>query len=182
MNVLDMVTSIFGGGITGLIGTALQSIYQYKTKQLEIDLEKQKGLNELEQRKLDIQMQAQEWASRTQIAQITTQGETDKADAEALAESYKTEPVQYSEKSLLTHAQNWILVFLDAFRAIIRPGLTVYLCAITTLIYHQTRSLLANNSMDSFGLLERLVNTILYLTTSVVLWWFGSRNTSKPKA
>ncbi len=176
MSILDSILSVVSGGATGLIGTAVQSIYQYKTRQLDIDLEKTKAANELEKQKLDIQMQAQEWASRTHIAEITTQGEVDKADAASLAASYNTEPQQYSEKSLLTHGQEWIMVLLDALRGIIRPGLTIYLCVVVSLIYFQTRGLIPSNQGDSFALLEKLVNTILYVTTSVILWWFGSRN------
>jgi hypothetical protein len=176
MSVLDSVLSVLSGGATGLIGTALQSVYQYKTRKLDIELEKSKAANELEQRKLDIEMQKQEWASRTQIAQITTAGEVDKADAETLAASYQLEPQQYSEKSLLSHGQEWVMVLLDAIRAIIRPGLTIYLCVLTSLIYFQTRGLIQTNQGDSFALLEKLVNTILYLFTTIVCWYFGTRN------
>jgi hypothetical protein len=175
MSIIDSVLSVLSGGATGLIGTALQSVYQYKTRKLDIELEKSKAANELEQRKLDIEQTKQEWASRTQIAEITTAGEVDKADAEALEKSYELEPQQYSEKSLLTRAQNWLFVLVDTFRALIRPSITVYLCVIVTLIYVQTRGLITTNQTDSFALLEKLVNTILYVTTSVVLWWFGSR-------
>lgn len=174
-SALSSVLSVVSGGATGLIGTAVQGYYTYKSKQLDIDLEKTKAANELEQRKLDIQMQAAEWASRTQIAEITTQGETDKADADTLKAAYATEPQQYSEKSLLTHGQEWLMVALDFLRGIIRPGLTLYLCGITTMIYMQTRGLITTNQSDSFALLQRLVDTILYLTTSCVLFWFGSR-------
>jgi hypothetical protein len=176
MSVLDSVLSVLSGGATGLIGTALQSVYQYKTRKLDIELEKSKAANELEQRKLDIEMQKQEWASRTQIAEITTAGEVDKADAETLAASYQLEPQQYSEKSLLSHGQEWVMVLLDAIRAIIRPGLTIYLCVLTSLIYFQTRGLIQTNQGDSFALLEKLVNTILYLFTTIVCWYFGTRN------
>lgn len=176
MNILGALTSILGGGITGLVGTALQSFYQYKTRQLDIDLEKTKAANELAQRKLDAEIQAQEWASRTKVAEITTAGEVDKADDAALAASYQLEPQQYSEKSLLTHAQNWLFVLIDALRAFIRPGMTIYLCVLTTLIYQQTRGLIKTEPSDSFALLQRLVDTILYLFTTVTLWYFGSRN------
>lgn len=178
MDILGAVTSILGGGITGLAGTVIQSVYTYKSKQLDIDLEKTKAANEIVERKLDAEIMAQEWAAKTQVATITAQSETDKADAAALAASYN-EPAQYSEKTLLTHAQNWVMVFLDALRAIIRPGLTIYLCAVTTMIYIQTRSLITGNPTDSFALLEKLVDTILYLTTTCILWWFGSRNKTK---
>ncbi len=178
MSILDSILSIASGGITGLVGTAVQGYYTYKSKQLDIDLEKTKAQNEIELRKIDIQMQTAEWASRTQIAEITTQGEVDKADTQALVASYN-EPVQYSEKTLLTHAQEWVMVGLDALRAIIRPGLTLYLCAITTMIYIQTKGLINSNSGDSFALLTKLIDTVLYLTTTCVLWWFGSRNKVK---
>lgn len=178
MSILDSVLSVISGGATGLIGTAVQSVYQYKTRQLDIDLEKTKAANEIEKIKLDIEMQKQEWSSRTQIATIQTTGEVDKADAAALVASYDMEPKQYSEKSLLTHGQEWIMVLLDALRAIIRPGLTVYLCVVTSLIYFETRGLIqiVDNQTNAFALLEKLVNTILYVTTTCILWWFGSRN------
>jgi hypothetical protein len=176
MSILDSILSVVSGGATGLIGTAVQSYFQFQTRKLDIDLEKTKGANELAKQELDIKMQAQEWASRTQIAQVTTQGEVDKADAASLVASFSTEPQQYSEKSLLTHGQEWIMVLLDALRGIIRPGLTIYLCVVVSLIYFQTRGLIPSNQGDSFALLEKLVNTILYVTTSVILWWFGSRN------
>jgi hypothetical protein len=179
MSIIDSVLSVLSGGATGLIGTAIQSVYQYQTRKLDIDLEKQKGLNEIEQRKLDIEQTKQEWASRTQIAQITTAGEVDKADAETLAASYQLEPQQYSEKSLLTHGQEWVMVLLDALRAIIRPGLTIYLCILVSLIYFETRGLIDTQQQNSFALLEKLVNTILYIFTTCTLWYFGSRNKSK---
>jgi len=176
MDILGLVTSALGGGVTGLVGTALQSVFAYKSKKLDIELEKQKAANEIELRKIDIQMQAAEWASRTHIAEVTTKGEVDKADAATLAASYQLEPQQYSERSLLSHGQEWVMVIIDALRAIIRPAMTIYLCVLASLIYFQTRGLINSNQGDAFQLLEKLVETILYLFTSVTLWWFGSRN------
>ena len=94
MSILDSILSVVSGGATGLIGTAVQTYFQFQTRKLDIDLEKTKGANELAKQELDIKMQAQEWASRTQIAQVTTQGEVDKADAASLVASYGQEPQQ----------------------------------------------------------------------------------------
>ena len=74
MSILDSVLSVLSGGATGLIGTAIQSVYQFQTRKLDIELEKTKAANEIEMRKLDIQQTSMEWANRTQIAQVTTQG------------------------------------------------------------------------------------------------------------
>lgn len=180
MDVLGSLLSVVSGGATGLIGTVIQSVTTYKTKKLDIELEKQKAANEIELRKIDVEMTKQEWASRMQIAEVTTQGEVDKADAETLAKSYDLEPQQYSEKTLLTRTQNWLFVLLDALRAVIRPSMTIYLCVLTTLIYWQTRSLINTNQPDSYALIEKLVDTILYLFVTVTCWWFGTRATKNP--
>ena len=181
MSVLDSVLSVLSGGFTGILGTAVSAVATYQSKKLDIELEKQKSADEIAMRKLDIEAQAAEIAAQAQIAQIQTQGEVDKADDEALAKSYELEPQQYSEKTLLTHTQNWLFVLVDTFKALIRPSLTVYLCAIVTIIYMQTRGLINTNQGDSFALLEKLINTILYVTTTVILWWFGSRANKNSK-
>ena len=180
MDILGVVTSILGGGVTGLAGTVIQNVYSYKSKKLDIELEKTRHANELEQRRLDAEVMKQEWAARTQIAEVTAQGEVDKADAESFAKSYELEPERYSNPSMLTCAQNWLLVLLDVLRAVIRPGLCIYLSVLTTLIYLQTRALIPLNQAGSFDLLEKLVGTILYLFTTIVLWYYGSR-AAKPK-
>ena len=180
MSVIDSVLSVLSGGATGLIGTALQSVYQYKTRKLDIELEKSKAANELEKQKLDIELMKQEWASRTQIAEINAESAVGVADAELMAKSYDLEPQQYSDKTRLNRRQEWVMVIMDAIRAIIRPGLTIYLCVLTSLIYFQTRGLIQGNQGDSFALLEKLVNTLLYLFVTVVCWWFGTRG-QKPQ-
>lgn len=181
MDIVGVLTSILGGGVTGLAGTVIQNVYSYKSKKLDIELEKTRHANELEQRRIDAAIMEKEWAARTQIAEVTAQGEVDKADAEALAKSYELEPDRYSNPTLLTRSQNWLLVILDALRAVVRPAMTIYLCVLTSFIYFQTRGLITSNPGDSFVLLEKLVETILFLFVSVTLWWFGSRNTQIKK-
>jgi hypothetical protein len=70
-------------------------------------------------------------------------------------------------------------VLLDLFRGLVRPALTVYLCVLSTLIYYQARELIAQQPLkpDQALQIENLiVGTILYLTTTCVLWRFGTRN------
>jgi len=102
-----------------------------------------------------------------------------------LAASYRMEPKQYSAKVKTGAVTGFMLVLLDFLRGIIRPGLTVYLCAITTIIYLDAKSVLQNiqgvlSAADALNLVQTIVATILYLTTTCVLWWFGTRNKSKP--
>lgn len=174
--------SIFSGGATGIIGVVAQRFADYKNKQLDMQLEKQRGEIELQKREADAKIMAQEWAGRTQVAQAEAAGKEAVADAQAFSASFAMEPQRYSEASKVTEGQQWILVLLDALRGSVRPLLTVYLCALTTMVYLQARALLAKEDLDvaaAMDLEKLIVGNILYLTTTCVLWWFGTRN--KPK-
>lgn len=176
MNLIGDITSLFGGGLTGIIGSVVSSVYAYKSKQLDIELQKEKYANEVELKKADAAIMAQEWTARTQIAATTAEAQMDSEASKAFAASLSSEPQRYAEGSL-TPRQTWLMVLLDFARGIIRPGLTLYLVVITTLIYFQARSLMGAgmSAEQAVDLLSLIVKTVLYLTSTTVLWWFGTR-------
>lgn len=174
MDILSGIMSVFGGGLTGLIGSVTQRVFEYKIKQLEIEANKEKYAHEVEMRKADAAIMAQEWASRTQVAQIEGTAKVDVADAQAFNTALTSEPKMYHDGTLSPH-QQWLMVLLDFLRGSIRPTLTLYLCGISTIMYYKA----INQAPILAG--ETIVNTLLYLTTSSVLFWFGSRNTGKQK-
>ncbi len=172
--------SLLSGGVTGLLGVAIQRIADYKNKQLDLELSRQKFENDLALKKVDSEIMAQEWASRTKVAQVEEQGVEQAADAKAFSASFN-EPVRYSDGPK-SNAQGWLLVILDTIRGLVRPCLTVYLCILTTLIYREARDLLDGTSLtpsEALELTQLVIRTILYLTTTCVLWWFGTRNKGK---
>lgn len=150
------------GGITGLIGGIAEKITAYKTKQLEIELEKQKFANELALRKVDAEILAQEWAARTKVADIEATAQVETEDSKAFATSYQMEPQTYGIK------------WLDALRGSIRPALTLYLCGIVTVMYLRTDG----GTIDA----QAVANTILYLCVTATCWWFGSRGVKSQKS
>lgn len=160
MDIFTGITSILGGGITGLIGSITQRVYEYKTKKLEIEM-------------AQLQIQAQV----THDAAIV-----DTEDSKAFKAAITSEPKLYHTETL-SNKQQWLMVILDFTRGAIRPGLTIYLCAITTAIYFQARTLMGDLiPVDSaVAMVIQIINTILYLTTTCVLFWFGTRNHSKQK-
>jgi hypothetical protein len=183
MDIFSGIASILGGGITGLIGSVTQRIYEYKSKKLDIELQKEKYANELALRKADAEIMAQEWASRTKVAEIEATAQVETEDSKAFAAALTSEPKVYHE-GVLSNKQNWLMIILDFARGIVRPGLTLYLCAITTVIYVKAARLLNGNTIlpgMAYDLVTQIINTILYLTTSCVLFWFGARNKSKQK-
>jgi hypothetical protein len=172
-----VISSIFGGGATGLLGVILQRFADYKNKQLDMQLERQRAELEIAKRRVDAEIAAQEWAARTKVAQIEGETAQEVAQSEAFKASLFQEPSRYSNPTTLTKGQQWILVCLDTLRGSIRPLLTLYLCILTTHIWLQVRHLTATVDLASgLEIWKIVVGHVLYLSTVVTLWWFGTRN------
>lgn len=170
--------SVFSGGATGIIGVIAQRFADYKNKQLDMQLEAQRHENAVALRRVDAEIMAQEWAARTQVAQVEGNAKVEVADAAAFAASYGLEPRQYANTAALTPGQNWVMVVLDAFRGSVRPLLTLYLCVLVTAIYITARQTLTKEDLDTNQALELfklMLGTICYVWTTITLWWFGSR-------
>lgn len=173
-----LATSVLGGGITGILGVIVQRFADYKNKELDLEIEGQKFQHELDLRKVDAEIQAEEWASRTQVAQIEATGKAEVSADQAFAASFN-ESVRFSDPSRATPAQTWLLVILDFIRGIVRPGLTLYLCVLTTLVYFSSQRVLAQNPIsaaEAVKLVHTVIEAVLYLTTTCTLHWFGTRN------
>lgn len=187
-----IATAMLGGGATGLFGVLIQRWADYKNRQQDIETLKVKQDHEATMRDKDAAIMAQEWAARTKVADIEATGRVDaakaeaagkeaEADAKAFADSYKLEPPSYSAGHTLSPRQRWVVVILDAVRGVIRPGLTVYLCYLTTLVYDESqRHVGALTAAQSFEILKLCIGTILYLFTTCTLWWFGTRHRGQP--
>jgi hypothetical protein len=186
MNLGDIGNALGGvlsGGLTGIIGVCVQRVSEYKSKQLDVQLNKDKYAHEVDMKKADAEIMAQEWAARSKIATTEAADHEAVADAQAFSTALTGEPQRYSDPSKVNVAQEWLLVILDTVRGLIRPVLTIYLCAITTVVYLQARELLGNQPLgvdQASALLKTIIDTVLYLTVSCVLFWFGSRNKAKP--
>jgi hypothetical protein len=171
--------SIFSGGATGLLGVALQRFSDYQNRKLDLQLERERRETEIAKRKADAEIMREEWAGRMKVAQEEGETAKDVAASEAFAKTLWHEPERYSDAKRLSAGQQWIMVILDALRGAVRPLLTVYLCALTTYVWVQVRGVLSTEDLESAAALDvwkLVVSQILYLTTTVVLWWFGTRN------
>ncbi len=180
MDFLGLITSAFGGGLTGLLGGVVDKVFTYKTKKLEIEQNRERFAHEVNMRKADAEIMAQEWAARTKVADIESAAKVDVADAAAFSASFN-EPERYATN--VSEKQNWLMVGLDVARGIVRPGLTLYLCVLTTLLYVKAHNLVPSEipTDQALGMVTEIQNTIMYLTTTCILWWFGTRNKAKQK-
>lgn len=186
-----IASSIFAGGATGILGVIAQRIADYKNRQLDMQVEQMKQAHEVEMRKADAEIMREEWAQRTKVAEIETQGAahvadiqaagaSDLADANAFADSFKLEPQLFSASVKPSRGQAWALVLLDVLRGCVRPILTLYLCILATVVYMKAQKYGSGMTQaEAFELTKLIIGTVLYLWVTCTLWWFGTRNKGK---
>ena len=156
-----MITGIALSGIVGLFGGIAEKFTAYKTKKLELEAEQRRFEHEVQLRKVDAEIMAQEWAARTKVAEVEAEAVVEAENSKAFAASYQLEPKKYGIK------------WLDALRGSIRPVLTLYLVVLTSIMYYRTDG----GRIDP----QMVAEAILSMTVMVVGWWFGSRETKKSK-
>lgn len=181
--ILTLLGTIFSstlaGGATGLAGVGLQRFFDFLNRKADLQKTLADQAHQLKMREVDLSIMQQEWAGRLKVAEREGATAENVAATAAFKETLFTEPERYSDASRLTKNQMWWMVALDFIRGIIRPALTVYLCVLTTLVYVQARQLLSKEDLtvqEAMELTRTIVGTILYLTTTVTLWWFGTQN------
>lgn len=176
-------TSIISGGATGLLGVALQRWADLQKYKLDIQMKEKIMANDLAMKEMDIKMMEMESAAKVKVAQVEEVGQEAMTANNAFAASFN-EPQRYSSNVVPNNAQGWAFVLLDFIRGLVRPVLTVYLCLVTTLVYrHAVFFLDTTTGMtaeQALGLVKLIVSTVLYLTTTCVLWYFGTRNKQPP--
>lgn len=178
MGFSDIISSVLSGGITGILGAAISRFADYKTKQLDIEVQKLKFENDIALRHIDERMLEKEWSVRDSIAVTEANSAMDIQDSKSFQTALSNEPKFYHNPSKLTRAQNAWMVFIDGVRGLIRPGLTLYLSLITTFVYWEAGTIIKKNVLtpeQAFDIYSQISSTILYITTCTILYWFGIR-------
>lgn len=85
----------------------------------------------------------------------------------ALEASYREAATRWSRPG-----DGWSMKFVDFCRGMTRPVLTVLFLALTAAIYFTLGD-------KETALRGQLIDTVLYLTVTCVLWWFGARQLAK---
>lgn len=180
----DIIGLVFGGGATGLIGSAVNRYFDLQKAKQDMELAKITFAHEIESKQVDFQIMQVEWDGRNKIAVTEADGRSDVADSQAFAASFSTDKATYSNTSKLTTAQNSWMIFVDGIRGLIRPGLTAYLSAVSTAIWMQQGALLKLQPIPvdaAVNIYQQSTAMILFLTSTCVTWWFGSRTKSQTK-
>lgn len=152
---LSFLPTLLSGGLTGLLGTGLSFLTNHFER-------KQRHAQELDLRRLDIELAREEAKGAERTAAIAAEAEAESSANAALAASYQ------DAASRLPVAGSRLLIFAEFVRTMTRPmGAWVFL-GLAAAIYFT----LAHGNDD---LRQGIVHTVLYLTEVSWLWWFGTR-------
>lgn len=170
--------SIVSGGVTGLVGSVITRWADYKTEQMRLANALEVGKLDADTRKSVAQTQA---TSQMAVAQTQAEGEEAKAAYAALSASFDGDKAAYINSVPESGFMRYVMGLVDAVRGLIRPAITTMLLVVTfwlTYILQDMVAKLGSTLLPVSTLLDlwgTVINMVLYLTASAVLWWFGGR-------
>ena len=187
-DVAGMAGAAMSGGLTGLLGTGLSLV-------TDIAQRRQAHSEEIELRRLDVELarvEAETAAAQAAAGIETARVEAGAADARTAAgvETARIEAWAAREAGELAAlaasyreaARRWsrpgdgpMMRAVDVVRGLTRPVLTLLFVALTAAIYFS----LADHEA---GLRGEVIQTVLYLSVTCVIWWFGGRQLVKARA
>lgn len=173
MEIVDLGLSAAGGGLFGVAGAlAGRIIGLFEIKERRRD---QALANEHEERR---------WKQEHEMQLLQLQSRREETESElALAESagsWSALGASYAAEAAIGATYQWV----EAVRALVRPGLTLGLwCAVLAIFFHtaseQARWLAAT---DRASALAYLIDSVVFAATAATLWWFGDRPPRRPAA
>jgi len=183
------------GGITGVCGSLLTGWLGYKNTKLK---------NEHEQKMVALETAAmkEEAKMQIQIAKTEIEGAVELADANVYLEGQKAgNQKSFSDEWIdkLFSVEGYMrffsipiaiilamaFAFIDFLRGIMRPGLTLYLTGMTTVITWMAWDIMQKHALESMTIQQaieiynQVISIVIYLTVTCVCWWFSDRRMSK---
>lgn len=197
---LSLLGVIFSGGATGLIGVLFQRYFDFKGKQQDLELvrinnEHARLLAQMDVEKASRAAQATEHVADVQAdaqvrsAELDAQAKADEAAAKAYVASVEADRATYLDPKTQSRSKfaRIMMTIVDSVRGLIRPVLTIYLVVISTVMFMWAREIAAPGGasviepVKAAEMVKSIIDTLLYLTTTCVVWWFGVRPTAKTK-
>lgn len=185
MGIVEFFGSAAFGGITGLLGGMVNRVADYFTT-------KQRHLHDEKMLDKNTEYLRIETERDVLIAKETANTVREQAGYEAMGQSYDADKATYFSSTMIDGSHPVIkgiaavmMAIVDFIRGITRPGLTLYLCILTTIMYVEQKSILQSlgavtDPAIAQTITKDLVHAVIYLTTMAVGWWFATR--SKPTA
>ena len=152
--MFGVISSVLTGGATGLIGSLLSKgigIFEASQRRKDKALEYEQELKLLDKQAA---LKTAETGNELAIANAET--------AASLREA------SYSHDSSMGKPHRWVV---DVLR-LVRPVLTAFLLILVGGIYFTT---------NDFAMKAGVIDSVLFMTSSAVTWWFGDRSLQSKK-
>jgi hypothetical protein len=149
MGILSLIGSALTGGGVGLLGSLLsKGIGLFEASQKRKD------------RELDYAHELKLLEKQSELRTAETENELAIANAETAA---SLREASYAHDSSMGRPHRWVV---DVLR-LVRPFLTAFLLALVGGIYFST---------DDFAMKAGVIESVLFMASSAVTWWFGDRS------
>lgn len=189
------------GAATGLIGSITTAVTNYKVQKLKNAHAVVKWGFEKERIKLETEAMIAEVNMQMKIIETEVEGAVELADTEAYMASIKhgnknTFSDKWAEK--LFNTTGWtryiaipvgvLIAFLfgivDFLKALIRPGITIYLMGIVTWVTWMAWEIMQTagvslTTVQATEIFNEITSVVVYLSISCTTWWFGDRRMAK---
>ena len=193
---MDILGSLAGGAITGLVGPIISFFGNYKMKKLENEDKDRQRKHEIERLKAESENMIAETQAKIEIQKEETRGEVEKAELSAFSKSldalkvtsFKESYMERLEKAKMFRTMNLIALALagvDILKGTMRPVLTYYLMAATTWVTFMAYEIMQELAEGAItqqwaeGMFEKVTLTVVYLTVTCITWWFCDRRMAK---
>lgn len=181
-----LISGVLSGGATGLLGVLLQRYFDFKNRQQDIEIVKLNHANAIALAQMESERARMRAEADERIADREAEAREEEAASRSLVASYEADRASYLErgaqlrKGRVGAAVTLMMAAVDFARGFLRPGLTIYLTVVVTVMFTTVLRVLQERghelpTSDLAMLLVQIAATILYCFTTCVVWWFGSR-------
>lgn len=175
--MLDAIVGIFSssglGAIVGLFGSWLTKREERRNAELKYDYEVK--MAQIRKQEAELEFNHELALADKKMEQAKTEGEIkmDIQEIEALRDSMKEQQMTYGIK------------FVDALRGMMRPVITIYLLLVASYVAFKIGGYIggleAIDTEELVSMYKDTISQVMFLLTTAVTWWFGSRPSSKRK-
>lgn len=179
-----LLSAATGGGIFGVIGGLLQkgldAYHQKKQAELNLQILVENNKHELAMRDKDLILLEAEAKNGLALAGLNAERDTTIASYNALQGSYEADKASYATGDKVANSR--LFVWVDFVRGMTRPVLTAYMAALFTVVtgyitwqvFNFAPELLTDKDFIKSAFLS-LMEATIFMTTTVILWWFAAR-------
>lgn len=168
--------AILAGGATGILGSLISLAGEFK---------KIREQHRHEEAMQEIAIRSMEIEAELRLEQTAVEGEIKEelAALETLRASYDHDKATYYKSTGVKWVDGIVGFFfglVDIIRGFIRPVVTVLMAVVAIEVHNELIAMMAQMEQplttdQAATIYANMNNVIFYITTTVILWWFGTR-------